>query len=153
MNKVLCATVNTLLGECWHRGVAITPLYLQKLLYFYYVEYLNRKNNATTNIQFEAWNLGPVNRDLYYSVKEYRRGIIGNYVPYIVDGGIYFLKQTKVVKHAVKKYGVYTASQLITFSHTVGGAWDTTIKSGKLTCIPRPLIKEDYQLIKEQHGV
>ena len=144
MDKYLCGVVNTLLNKCRQYGVVATPLYLQKLLYFYYVEYLHFSSGPVENIQFEAWKLGPVNRELYYAVKEYGRSIIANNIPYVMDGVIYKLKDEVIAKHSVRKYGAYTATELIAKSHIEGGAWSWTRKNKSINYIPQERIKNDY---------
>ncbi len=148
MSKYLCAVVNTLLELCWDFGYRVTPLYLQKLLYFYYVEYLNEKIREMPErpIKFEAWKYGPVNKELYYSLRKYRsREEITEPITY--DNDIYTLGYKEIAQRTVETYGKYTTKSLVNMSHEPGGAWDRAVSEGHPEYINSGDIERDIEVI------
>lgn len=53
-------------------GDLLTPLKLQKLVYYADAWHLALRDNALIEEDFEAWVHGPVVRNLYYRFKEYK---------------------------------------------------------------------------------
>lgn len=60
---------NNILKRAFDEGVPVSPMKLQKILYFVASEYAKRSNAPLLSEQFQAWRYGPVVRSVY---DEYR---------------------------------------------------------------------------------
>lgn len=128
------AIVNTLLELAKKRNVNdMTPMKLQKLLYYAQAWYL-KLNNGTPLIDeyFSRWEHGPVIPSLYHSLKSYGYLSVTNHIGYLArteervqyitpsvdddDETIPFLEEIKV-------FGKYNAQQLSNMTHQEGTAW------------------------------
>ena len=56
---------NYIVKECSDHDLSITNLQLQKILYYIQVHFLQKENRALFSDDIEAWQLGPVVRDVY----------------------------------------------------------------------------------------
>src|SRR5947209_5672014 len=65
------AVANEFLSVAQQEGRGISPLKLQKLIYFANGWHLALRNDPLVNERFEAWQYGPVLRDLYLEFKLY----------------------------------------------------------------------------------
>jgi uncharacterized phage-associated protein len=121
----------------------VTNLALQKLLYFFqYASLVVMDKPLNRSIQFEAWQYGPVVRDIYY---HYR--IKGSCLIYPDDS---FNDKYKEMKNYFGKLNDYLAKwvkfnpwRLVDISHKPGGAWYKTFHSNQngIAVIPIELIK------------
>ena len=59
--------------------IEITPLKLQKLIYFLYKDYLKRTNDMLFSEPFETWTLGPVVPSVYAEFSSYGKNAIQTY--------------------------------------------------------------------------
>ncbi|MBF0803610.1 MULTISPECIES: Panacea domain-containing protein [Neisseria] len=114
----------------------VTNLKLQKLAYFCYgvalakdIELLNISN------PFEAWPYGPVNSDLYHSLKHFHnRDIPREYINYLAS--VYndiedITPEIKSVVHeTLAKIGSLPAFHLVELSHLKGSPWDIAYNNG-----------------------
>ena len=71
---------------CELSGWRISNLRLQKLLYIAHMYHLGRTDKNLVNENFEAWQHGPVEPNLYHYVKGYGADSIGNVFPR--NGGV-----------------------------------------------------------------
>ena len=53
-------------------GKTLTPMHLQKLVYFAQARMLSIHRERLIHQDFEAWQLGPVVSDLYDALKQYK---------------------------------------------------------------------------------
>ena len=60
-------------------NIEITPLKLQKLIYFLYADYLKRSNDELFSERFETWTLGPVVPSVYDEFRSYGKKPIATY--------------------------------------------------------------------------
>ena len=67
--KYLYARVNSLLDSCASIDILISPLKLQKLLYFSYGIHLKLGGSKLDYLDFEAWTYGPVIPEVYHHYK------------------------------------------------------------------------------------
>ncbi len=67
----------------------ITPLKLQKSLYFlfgYYILEKGENDDFLFNANFQAWKYGPIEKDVYYNKKDYiNKETISGEVKYFID--------------------------------------------------------------------
>lgn len=121
----------------------VTNLALQKLLYFFqYASLVIIDRPLNSSIQFEAWQYGPVVRDVYY---HYR--IKGSCLIYPDDSFNDTYNKMKVHFSVINKYletwVKFNPWKLVDISHKPGGAWDVTFRANKngTAVIPVELIK------------
>jgi uncharacterized phage-associated protein len=62
---------NAVLDRADARGVAVTNLGMQKIVYFLHGHYLTRFHRPLVADEFEAWTYGPVHRTLYDAFRSY----------------------------------------------------------------------------------
>ncbi len=107
-------------------SVPITPLKLQKLVYFAHGWYLGFTGEALVNERIQAWEFGPVIPSLYHEFKEFKNSpitrYIGNFQPADLTS-----QETTAVRSLLDKvwsiYSRYTAAQLSALSHETNGPW------------------------------
>ncbi|MCM1543550.1 MAG: DUF4065 domain-containing protein [Blautia sp.] len=62
---------NSVLSRAFTEDIDITPMKLQKMIYFIYRGYLQRTNSPLFNERFEVWKYGPVVPSVYIAFKNY----------------------------------------------------------------------------------
>jgi len=127
-------------------GRAMSNMKVQKLCYLGYAWYLAVKNETLFSGGFEAWDGGPVSRDLY------RETIHGN-----MSWGYFCDKDKNILKeglgdeeHALlravwDRYGDMSGQELSDLTHQPGTPWtETYFKQGRNAIIPDELIKSHF---------
>lgn len=93
---------------------SLTPLKLQKLLYysqgFSYVWY----NQPIFKDEFEAWQYGPVNREIYNKYKKYGQNRIPSYEGEVADS---LLEEIDVLESVWDNLKRYSAFDLVKMTH------------------------------------
>jgi uncharacterized phage-associated protein len=163
------AIANYFLTVAADHGQALTPMKIQKLVYFANGWHLALKDAPLINEQVEAWRFGPVIPSLYRAfgrfgdrpiegkairvTREYTDeggGIIHTSEPNLDD----LPRQAEFTKAFLDRiwdtYGRYTAVQLSNETHQPGTPWDTISKEyngaiPKRTDIPSGLMKGYFQ--------
>jgi uncharacterized phage-associated protein len=129
----------------------ISPMKLQKLVYFAHGWYLALAGNPLINEPIQAWKFGPVIPSLYHSLKAYGNSPITGHVrneaetlfeePEIssIDDGPN-VKENEQVKELVKRiwdlYGSFSAVQLSNLTHEPKSPWSTTADRDKKRGVP-----------------
>ena len=112
-------------------GVSVTPMKLQKLLFFCHADYLNNYNEPLLQHGFEAWDYGPVIPSLYAEFKEFgsrkidRRAmsfdpVRAKRVHLTCDLGEITADRVRAL---YSFYSKFSAERLSDMSHSPGGAW------------------------------
>lgn len=145
---------NLLLDMADTRGVALTNLSINKILYFLHAWYLAKFDAPLLDSKIEAWDYGPVIREVYSEFKKYGPG------PILDRAQRFDIAQLKKVaayddvstgdfsfiESQFEKYSAYTAGRLVSISHEKGGPWDKVYnESGRVN--PGMEISDD--LIRE----
>ena len=101
---------------------------VQKLLYFAQMVSLGRDGRAIFKDDFEAWALGPVNRDLYHEAKKYG----ANYIKSLPkkDGEKLLSEDKSMLDDAVKYLSDLSVNDLLLKGHWSEGAWAKTYPGG-----------------------
>jgi uncharacterized phage-associated protein len=124
---------NFVLSSAETRGVEITNLALQKLLYFAHGWFYATYDRPLIKNKFEAWQYGPVQRVLYDQFKHYRdRPLTGARATFIDPGtGDKITRQPSIsdtdqhlILSVLNKYRNHTAAQLVNESHVEDGPWE-----------------------------
>lgn len=115
----------------------LTPMKLQKLLFFAQSWCLARGEEPLMDDVFCRWQYGPVIPSLYHEFKEYGANPITARGGHIVSRGDKLVKVTPyvgeddteswaLIDEIIKVYGDYTGSQLSAITHEDDSAWART---------------------------
>lgn len=106
--------------------IEITPLKLQKLVYFLYREYLKRTDELLFSERFETWTRGPVVPSIYAEFSSYGGNPIKTYAT-DSQGNCFIVKENGVFKECIEKtwkdYSHYSGGVLSGITHRDGTAW------------------------------
>lgn len=125
------AIANFILDFCEERGVSVTNLALQKLVYFCHVWSLIRLNEPLIKHKFEAWEFGPVLPYLYREFRNFDRSPIDRRAQRLdpksgraVLVEYEFDERTKsLLVDTINFYSRLRACDLVRLSHVEGGPW------------------------------
>ena len=126
-----------IIDYCNKKGISISHLKLQKLLYFVWIHYYKQTGEILFDDNFSAWQLGPVVSEVYYS--------------YCIFGGrpinreydVHLESSDKdIIDKFLKSYAHFSARYLVDKSHINGGAWDFVFGNGigENNTIPQEII-------------
>lgn len=65
------AFANTVLKKSFEELIQVSPMKLQKLLYFIYADYLKKTKEPLLSEKFQVWQYGPVLSSAYYEFKSW----------------------------------------------------------------------------------
>ena len=110
---------------------SLTPLKLQKLIYFLFKEYLQTNGRELFGERFETWKHGPVVPSVYYEFMSFGKGNITKFAK-DSQNHVLVVKEEGAFKEAFdkvwRKYGFFTGEELSDKTHTPGSAWDKAVK-------------------------
>ena len=86
---------------------------LQKLAYYVYAWYMVIYNKKIANIEFEAWEHGPVCRKLYNKYRCYGWNVIPSYKGFVLADD----EKIKFIQGVLNVYGDYSADELEQMTH------------------------------------
>lgn len=121
----------------------ITPMKLQKMMYFLHGWYLAITDEALIDEGFSRWQYGPVVQSVYHALKDYGSMPIDDYlkqyhapseqiIPLFVDTKA--LPQfNEILDRVWKQYSKFSATRLSSMSHESGGPWDQTPPNGNIS--------------------
>lgn len=112
----------------------LSPMKLQKLLFFAQSWSLARNGEPLIDEFFCRWQYGPVIISLYHEFKEYGAGIVSAYGGHIIEKQGNLIKMRpivgdsdtvtwKLIEDIVRVYGAYSGPQLSAITHEDGSAW------------------------------
>lgn len=130
LNTQAIANTFILLGA--EENIQITPMKLQKLVYFLYKEYIQKTNCSLFSEPFEKWKYGPVLPSLYYEFSSFGASPITRFAKDakgVVE--IINMKINNSISEAVmtiwEKYKNYSAIELSELTHLPDTAWEKAI--------------------------
>ena len=114
------------------RGESISPMKLQKLVYYAHGWYAGYTERPLINEAVEAWQYGPVIPSLYHEFKHFGSGsITAKAMEYDALG----VREAKVpadpdvrtfLQNVYNSYGQYSGTHLSEMTHASGTPWDQT---------------------------
>ena len=142
--------VSYILGKCED----VTPLALQKLLYyvqgFYYAFY----HAFIFDDDCEAWAHGPVFRAIYQKYSNYRYDPI-NRSNESIDEGVFTSSERALMDNIIRYFGCYSGKVLEAFTHTERPWTETRIglldDESSTQVIPKQLIGEFFENVKTNY--
>lgn len=132
------ALCNTLLKRSFDENISVSPMKLQKLLYFIYRNYYQINGKPLFSEDFEAWQYGPVLRSVYDEFKTYGASNIDKFSK-TANGDVYVINEDSnsslqnIIDAVWDKYKCYTGIELSKITHKEGGAWRKAYISGETT--------------------
>ncbi len=131
------AVANLILSESWKRGLEISNLKLQKLVFLCHAFLLVEKNRDLVRGNFVAWKYGPVHLDVYDAFKHFRERPIDQLAvkvnpvteQQVQIASVEDQDVRDVTSKVVAFYGSWTAAQLVTLTHAENGPWDVVVKA------------------------
>lgn len=146
----LAHVANTILFRAKNEDMAISPMKLQKLIYFLYAEYLYSEADHLFAERFEAWKYGPVLDDIYQAFKKYGANRIRKYMP--DANGLYQIidiDSDSRFKMCFDKvwytYATKTGIELSKITHQEFSAWYSAVRAGNT------FLKDDDILREMRH--
>ena len=119
---------NYIVKECSDHDISITNLQLQKILYYIQVHFLQKENRALFSDDIEAWQLGPVVRDVYDQYSTF--GSMDLYE--IEKPEVEFTEdERKVITDITKRKLKLRTWQLTEETHKEGRAWAQVYRDGR----------------------
>lgn len=119
---------NNILRRAFLEKESVSPMKLQKLLYFIACEYQKRKGVPLFSEVFEVWKYGPVLRSVYDEFKSFGKNSITAYaqdaegISYIVDEAT-----APILRNAIDRiwdtFKSWDAIPLSNITHRDGSAW------------------------------
>jgi uncharacterized phage-associated protein len=133
------AVANLLLKEARGRGQHVSNLKLQKLLFLCHALYLVHTGRPLVRGSFEAWQYGPVHREVYDAFKNSRAEpitedalrfdpVTGMRQPIALPADRALLD---VVQKVVQFYGDRSPGELVNITHAKDGPWDHVVSTAK----------------------
>lgn len=129
----------------FQESIAVTPMKLQKLVYFAHGWNLALNNEPLISDVVEAWQYGPVIRPVYFEYRKYRNenltslGKDTQVLPTLDS------KAKEIVEETWETYKNYSALTLSVITHEEGSPWDQVVDS----CGWEDKPKISNELIKE----
>lgn len=130
---------NSFLERGFAEKIDITPMKLQKMLYFVYRDYLKETESGLFSDRFEVWQYGPVIPEVYEAFHKYKSNSIKEYWYEQINGksraiGVNFSNVPTLsrifdnVWNKCKKLdGIYLSS----LTHEDGSAWSVAYEAGR----------------------
>ena len=123
---------NFVLDQADSRALSLSNMQINKIVYFLHAEYLVSHGNPLVSAKIEAWQHGPVFRELYREFKSFadqaitsRAGSI-NPLSGTKEISTYCLTgpESAFLEKLVDRYAAMSAAALRAQSHVEGGPWD-----------------------------
>ncbi len=153
--------------ELARKGEPISPMKLQKLVYYAHGWYMGFTKDPLIDEQVECWKHGPVVNSLFHEFKEFGSDHITRLAKRLV------MKQGKglaattprvpkdaefphtIVSWVWGAYGPYSAVKLSNMTHLPGGPWDRVMKKyggspPRGTDIPPEWIREHFEKLANE---
>ena len=141
------SVANELIRRANEAGRPLTPMQVQKLIYFCQAWMLGLYGQSLIKQPVEAWQYGPVVRDVYNNLRKYGRNPVTS--PIRCKKEDYSAREENLIDQVWEKYGHFTGPQLSTLSHEDGTPWHHVWYHPSITTanpiIPEHLIREHYQ--------
>jgi uncharacterized phage-associated protein len=149
---------NYMLGMAASRGISVTNLALQKLLFFAHAISLTERKVALVSGYFEAWQYGPVHPTVYEAFK----AAGGDAIDFRAEALDPVTRARKplqslndsatreICDRVMIQFGRMSAGRLVDITHAEGGPWHHVVSSAKNGANIGLRIPD--QVIAERHG-
>ena len=145
------SVANEIIRHAQDDGKSVTPLQVQKLVYYCHAWMLGLYGQPLLRQRVEAWEHGPVVRVIYDSLREYDRGPVTQPIEYPDER--FEERERDLIRQVWEKYGHLNGGELSNMTHRMGTPWyqvrhkkRRSVWDRNLT-IPNDLIRECYAQI------
>lgn len=122
---------NFVLDQADELGIDVTNMALNKIVYFMHCDFLVEKRTPLVGAKIEAWQHGPVFRELYHEFKQWhdspirsRANKVDPYSGDVIKAQLNIEERERLLFIAIlRRYVAFSASQLRALSHRAGGPW------------------------------
>ncbi len=124
---------NTIIQFATQENIELSPMKLQKIIYFIYKDYIKKYDVPLFSDRFEAWRYGPVVRSVYDEFKHFGSSTIKDFAK-DTEGVVYVLKMdssTSFIRDIWDKYKYQNGIELSARTHQKDTAWDKAVKNCK----------------------
>lgn len=126
------AIANLVLDFADESATPVTNITINKIVYFLHAWYLARTGSPLTTAKIEAWDFGPVFRELYWEFKQFGAdqilGRASRRNPKTAQNEvcieIFEEADLIFIRPLLEKYLAMSAGRLVQLSHIPGGPWD-----------------------------
>ncbi|WP_294640960.1 Panacea domain-containing protein [uncultured Aureimonas sp.] len=126
------ALANFIIDLASSENIRLTNIQINKIVYFLYADYLVLYGRKLTGAKIEAWDYGPVFRELYHQFKRFGGSPIDGRAEIInpVNGRLevarcdFLLEDADFIRLNAEKYFRMSAYFLVDQSHIEDGPWD-----------------------------
>lgn len=145
------SVANELIRRALAAGRPLTPLQVQKLVYFCHAWMLGLHGQPLLKQRIEAWQYGPAVRDIYDSLHQYGREPVTQPIQYTDDH--FDEREVDLIDQVWEKYGGLSGPELSNMTHRIGSpwfqVWDRRNRAwwAKPPTVPNDLIREYYAWI------
>ena len=141
VNYDIRAVANEILKRAWQAGAKPTNMWLNKVAWFVYERMLVEHGKLLSQARVEAWDHGPVFREIYGAAKNHRHEPIANLIQAFsmetrkmeTANAVFDDSTSAIIDDAVEKFRNKSASQLRNISHIEGSPWYRVWYSGQKT--------------------
>jgi len=125
---MISATIlaNNILRRSFKQKIPVTPMKLQKLLYFIYRDYLQQTGEILFPERFEVWRYGPVISSVYHEFKRYGSRPITDYSKDSA-GDAYVVEEDDVLRSIIEdnweRFKAMSGIEMSRLTHLEGSAW------------------------------
>lgn len=143
---------NFVLDAADERGIAVTNLSLQKLLYFMHGWFFTVFDQPLLKNKFEAWQYGPVQRVVYDAFKQFNNKPIKNSRALHLDPAtgkkvyrepILAPEHAELVLSVLERYRDRSGGELVEESHVEDGPWEYVWQQAETLIYPGMRIPDD----------
>lgn len=157
------AVANCFLSLAQANGQLLTPMKLQKLVYFAHGWSLGLTGQPLIDEPVQAWPYGPVVPSLYHEFKHFGARPIGSAaVEFDFEKGDFFAPHipetdedaTRIIERIWEVYGKHSAMDLSNHTHLPGTPWDDarkTLPDQRSAVISDETIREYFSKLAEQN--
>jgi uncharacterized phage-associated protein len=125
------AIANIILDRADEQGLEVTNMALNKLAYFLHCDYMVEQGEPLVSAKIEAWQHGPVFREIYHEFKRWgdapirsRATKVDPHTGAVETASVHFgTHEAEYLRSIIDRYVRFTAAQLRAISHRKGGPW------------------------------
>lgn len=125
------AIANVVLDYADRRKIGVTNMALNKIVYFIHCDYLIEKGEPLIRAKIEAWQHGPVFREIYHEFKRCGEHVISSravkvdpHTGNVLKAEVCFgPEEEKYINNLIERYINFSAAHLRAISHREGGPW------------------------------
>ncbi|MGD0960413.1 MAG: type II toxin-antitoxin system antitoxin SocA domain-containing protein [Methylomonas sp.] len=156
MTHSALSVANAFLDLARAEGKGISPMKLQKLVYYAHGWYLGLFDNPLIDEAIEAWKYGPVIQSIYHEFKRFGSSDITVFgTEFDCDAGDFIEPRPEgdelartLINKIWSEYGCYTAAALSSMTHVSGGPWEASRRDheqARSVTIKNDLIKDYFK--------